>query len=74
MSVNAANPPLAMQHQPQEATSLLMRPVSTEDAMAGVLPPRGFCLRLVTGERDKGDEQNQKMIFMLIEEHYVGWW
>jgi hypothetical protein len=32
--------------------SALLRPLSTEDAMAGVpLPPRGFCLRLVTGDR-----------------------
>jgi hypothetical protein len=32
-----------------------LRPLSTEDAMAGALPPRGFCLRLVTGGSLQGD-------------------
>ena len=32
-----------------------VRPLSTEDAMAGALPPRGFCLRLVTGGSLQGD-------------------
>ena len=37
----------------------LLHPLSTEDAMAGAsLPPRGFCLRLVTGERNEDDEHD----------------
>ena len=37
----------------------LLQPLSTEDAMAGApLPPRGFCLRLVTGERNEDDEHD----------------
>ena len=38
------------QRQQQQQQQQQLGPMSTEDAMAGAPPPRGFCLRLVTGD------------------------
>jgi hypothetical protein len=44
----------------------LLRPLSTEDAMAGApLPSRGFCLRLVTGERDEAGEHDCDFVIVI---------
>ena len=42
-----------------------LHPLSTENAMAGApLPPRGFCLRLVTGE----DDDDRRSTTMMIDD------
>ena len=45
----------------------LLHPLSTEDAMAGApLPSRGFCLRLVTGERDEVGEHDCDFVIVIV--------